>query len=191
VTVLWCSLQAGEVEALELAMYSTMMVASTNVQMVEYLMAGMWILLRQPSNRKVLGQALSGMGEGANANTGLLDTLDDAIVVHDVTQEVRAVQRLTGGGVQGGTQPLHNPCNLQGLCRSVTQRSCTDVALAFQSFTELSHWAHRCCKELQASVTHAVAFATDDHHACISSTYHTHIFEGYFGAAYPPLLLHM
>jgi hypothetical protein len=78
------------VEALELAMYSTMMVASTNVQMVEYLMAGMWILLRQPSNRKVLGQALSGMGEGAGANTGLLDTLDDAIVVHDVTQEVRA-----------------------------------------------------------------------------------------------------
>ena len=38
-------------------MYAALMTSNTNISMVEYLMAGMWILLKHPANRKVLGEA--------------------------------------------------------------------------------------------------------------------------------------
>ena len=45
--------QAGAVEPAELAMFAALLTSNSNVAMVEYLMAGMWILLKQPENRKV------------------------------------------------------------------------------------------------------------------------------------------
>jgi hypothetical protein len=40
-------------------MLATLMNSTENLEMVEYLMAGMWILLRTPENRRVLGTAFS------------------------------------------------------------------------------------------------------------------------------------
>jgi hypothetical protein len=37
---------AGPVEATELALYSALLMDSSNSEMIEFLMAGMWILLR-------------------------------------------------------------------------------------------------------------------------------------------------
>ena len=37
---------AGPIDAAELSMYSVLLMDSTNSEMIEFLMAGMWILLR-------------------------------------------------------------------------------------------------------------------------------------------------
>lgn len=80
-------LQAGNVEAASLAALASLLNHTENVEMVEYLMAAMWILLRNPHNRKLLGTAFN-----ANpANTIQRDInskIQDAIDVHDVSQKV-------------------------------------------------------------------------------------------------------
>ena len=50
---MYLSTMAGALEPSELAMYSALLVDSDNSEMIEFLMAGMWILLRSSENRKV------------------------------------------------------------------------------------------------------------------------------------------
>lgn len=49
----FCNGQAGAVDSAELAMYAALLMDSNNSEMIEFLMAGMWILLRNGDNRKV------------------------------------------------------------------------------------------------------------------------------------------
>lgn len=66
-------------------MYSQLLTSTVNIQMVEYLMAGMWILVKDPDNRKALmasAEAVPGMF-GSMAKQ-----LKDVADVADVHQEV-------------------------------------------------------------------------------------------------------
>jgi hypothetical protein len=49
---MYLSTMAGGVDAAELAMYAALLMDSNNSEMIEFLMAGMWILLRNPENRR-------------------------------------------------------------------------------------------------------------------------------------------
>jgi hypothetical protein len=51
--VMYLSTMAGALDPAELAMYAALLMDSDNSEMIEFLMAGMWILLRNPDNRKV------------------------------------------------------------------------------------------------------------------------------------------
>lgn len=51
--LMYLSTMAGAVDSGELAMYAALLTDSDNSEMIEFLMAGMWILLRNGSNRKV------------------------------------------------------------------------------------------------------------------------------------------
>jgi hypothetical protein len=53
--IMYLSTMAGAVPGEELSMYATLLMANGNSEMVEFLMAGMWILLRSPENRKARG----------------------------------------------------------------------------------------------------------------------------------------
>ena len=53
--LMYLSTMAGALPASELAMYSALLMDSDNSEMIEFLMAGMWILLRNPENRKACG----------------------------------------------------------------------------------------------------------------------------------------
>lgn len=50
---MYLSTMAGALKPTELAMYSAVLLDSDNSEMIEFLMAGMWILLRNPENRRV------------------------------------------------------------------------------------------------------------------------------------------
>ncbi len=52
---MYLSTMAGGVGGSELTMYATLLMESGNSEMIEFLMAGMWILLRNPDNRRVRG----------------------------------------------------------------------------------------------------------------------------------------
>ncbi|KAF8071180.1 hypothetical protein HT031_001262 [Scenedesmus sp. PABB004] len=80
---------AGAVGAPELAMYAALMTSNSNVQMVEYLMAGMWILLKHPSNREVLGRAFKVNPAASALTQGMVEKLQDTIDVADVNEAVR------------------------------------------------------------------------------------------------------
>eukprot|EP00983_Pelagomonas_calceolata_P113248 1159965-Pelagomonas_calceolata.AAC.5 len=54
--IMYLSTMAGALEPSELAMYSALLMDSDNSEMIEFLMAGMWILLRSPENRRVCVQ---------------------------------------------------------------------------------------------------------------------------------------
>ena len=56
--LMYLSTMAGAVDAAELAMYAALLTDSDNSEMIEFLMAGMWILLRDGNNRKVRGPFL-------------------------------------------------------------------------------------------------------------------------------------
>lgn len=58
--VMYLSTMAGALDPAELAMYAALLMDSDNSEMIEFLMAGMWILLRNPDNRKVRMHALMG-----------------------------------------------------------------------------------------------------------------------------------
>lgn len=64
--------------------------------MIEFLMAGMWILLRNPENRKVLGTSFSPAGGGATKN--MMSKMNDAITLHDINQDVE--QKVRDSGVR-------------------------------------------------------------------------------------------
>jgi hypothetical protein len=90
------TVQAGAVDAAELAMYAALMTNNTNMSMVEYLMAGMWILLKHPDNRKVLGEAFQvGTGRVARASVFAFP-----VVCMYPNQHVK------GRSVVGGSEPL-------------------------------------------------------------------------------------
>jgi hypothetical protein len=80
--------QAGAVDPAELAMYAALMTSNTNIQMVEYLMAGMWILLKNPSNRQVLGGAFKVNPAASKLTQGMMNKLQDTIEVADVNETV-------------------------------------------------------------------------------------------------------
>ncbi len=80
--------KAGAVGAAELAMYAALMTSNTNVAMVEYLMAGMWVLLKHPSNRAALGGAFSVNPAASALTRGMMDKLQDTIDVADVNDTV-------------------------------------------------------------------------------------------------------
>ncbi len=52
---MYLSTMAGAVDGAALAMYAALLTDSDNSEMIEFLMAGMWILLRNGDNRKVRG----------------------------------------------------------------------------------------------------------------------------------------
>ena len=76
---------AGAVEAADLSIFATILMNGTNSQMVEYLMAGFWILLRNPANRKVLGQAFTTDPAHAAAKS-IAAQLNDAILLEEVNE---------------------------------------------------------------------------------------------------------
>lgn len=57
VGVMYLSTMAGNLEAPPLIMLATLLNNNSNLVMVENLMAAVWILLRNPHNRKILGTA--------------------------------------------------------------------------------------------------------------------------------------
>lgn len=57
VGVMYLSTMAGNLEAPTLVMLATLLNNNSNLVMVENLMAAVWILLRNPHNRKILGTA--------------------------------------------------------------------------------------------------------------------------------------
>jgi hypothetical protein len=71
-------------------MYAALMTSNTNIQMVEYLMAGMWILLKNPSNRQVLGGAFKVNPAASKLTQGMMNKLQDTIEVADVNETVSA-----------------------------------------------------------------------------------------------------
>ena len=67
--VMYLSTMAGALEASELAMYSALLMDSDNSEMIEFLMAGMWILLRSAENRKV-GACRASQGTDGSRSAG-------------------------------------------------------------------------------------------------------------------------
>lgn len=57
VGVMYLSTMAGDLAPAPLVMLASLLNNSSNINMVENLMAAMWILLRNPANRAILGTA--------------------------------------------------------------------------------------------------------------------------------------
>ena len=77
---------AGPIDAAELSMYSALLMDSSNGEMVEFLMAGMWIMLRNPENRKALGTSFA-VNPASPAAAGMASKLNDAITLHDINEQ--------------------------------------------------------------------------------------------------------
>lgn len=85
---------AGTIAAAELSMYAALLMDSGNSEMIEFLMAGMWILLRNPDNRKVLGSAFStNPGASSSLGGGLVSKLNDAVVLHDINDQTQELAK--------------------------------------------------------------------------------------------------
>ena len=78
-------LQAGDVEPAALVMLSLLLNNNTNIFMVEYLMAAMWILLRNPRNRKLLATAFQ---DNPLGNCTFKQQMQDAIDVQEASEAV-------------------------------------------------------------------------------------------------------
>lgn len=78
-------------------MYSQLLTSTGNIQMVEFLMAGMWILMKDPSNRRALAVSAESSPTIYGAMAGQLKDVAD---VADVHEEVGTRER------QGGRGPL-------------------------------------------------------------------------------------
>lgn len=63
VGLMYLCTQAGELTAAELSMYCNLMLNKHNVEMIQFLTAGMWLLLKTPGNRLVnkIGSLLDGI----------------------------------------------------------------------------------------------------------------------------------
>lgn len=59
VGVMYLSTMAGDLDAAPLVMLATLLNNNGNLLMVENLMAAVWILLRSPHNRHILGTAFA------------------------------------------------------------------------------------------------------------------------------------
>eukprot|EP00198_Chlamydomonas_reinhardtii_P003541 XP_001692877.1 flagellar associated protein [Chlamydomonas reinhardtii] len=84
--LMYLSTMAGAVDAAELAMYAALLTDSDNSEMIEFLMAGMWILLRDGNNRKVLGTSFNPSPANALAKN-MINKLNDAITLHEINDE--------------------------------------------------------------------------------------------------------
>eukprot|EP00191_Tetraselmis_sp_GSL018_P024515 CAMPEP_0177627972 /NCGR_PEP_ID=MMETSP0419_2-20121207/31498_1 /TAXON_ID=582737 /ORGANISM="Tetraselmis sp., Strain GSL018" /LENGTH=1910 /DNA_ID=CAMNT_0019129181 /DNA_START=17 /DNA_END=5750 /DNA_ORIENTATION=+ len=96
VGVMYLSTMAGTVSPKALAMLAALMQNSSNVEMVEYLMAAFWILLRDSGNRRLLSEAFAGNPfEDPRRTTGakLKRQLQDVSNTNAVSDEVEAAQR--------------------------------------------------------------------------------------------------
>ena len=80
------SSQAEEVEESTLRLLSALLKRTKNLQMLEYLMAGMWILLRSRGNRRILAKAFD-RGDDPVAPTDTETRIAAAIEVHELTEE--------------------------------------------------------------------------------------------------------
>lgn len=92
---MYLSTMAGAVDPAELAMYAALLMDSDNSEMIEFLMAGMWILLRNPDNRRVLGSSFN-PNPASGVAKGMMHKLNDAITlheIHDQAQEKAAMVR--------------------------------------------------------------------------------------------------
>ncbi|GMH33927.1 hypothetical protein BSKO_01761 [Bryopsis sp. KO-2023] len=92
VGVMYLSTMAGDVDAGSLSALTSLLNNTQNVEMVEYLMAAMWILLRNPNNRRALSTAFS--ENPANTITrDIHSKIQDAIEVYGVQENMAAVRR--------------------------------------------------------------------------------------------------
>eukprot|EP00873_Tetraselmis_striata_P034657 jgi/Tetstr1/454921/TSEL_041784.t1 len=91
VGVMYLSTMAGTVSAKALAMLAALMQNSVNIEMVEYLMAAFWILLRNGGNRKLLSEAFATnpMEEGGWAACA---PSQDVSNTNEVSDSVQAAQ---------------------------------------------------------------------------------------------------
>ncbi len=111
---MYLSTMAGAVEPTELTMYAALLMDSSNSEMIEFLMAGMWILLRNGENRKVLGSSFNPQAGGGAMVKNIAHKLNDAITlheIHDQAQEKAAlikeqVRRHTGRTRNHAAAPL-------------------------------------------------------------------------------------
>ncbi|WIA12059.1 hypothetical protein OEZ85_012136 [Tetradesmus obliquus] len=94
VGIMYMSTMAGAVDPAELAMYAALMTSNTNITMVEYLMAGMWILLKNPSNRQVLGGAFKVNPAASKLTQGMMNKLQDTIEVADVNEAAEKLSKV-------------------------------------------------------------------------------------------------
>ncbi|KAG1678758.1 hypothetical protein FOA52_012798 [Chlamydomonas sp. UWO 241] len=92
--LMYMSTMADAVEAAELAMYAALLMDSSSSEMIEFLMAGMWILLRNPANRRCLGSSFSPTKGGGAGNSGMMSKLNDAITLHELNDQ--AAERAEG-----------------------------------------------------------------------------------------------
>ena len=80
------SSQAEEVEESTLRLLSTLLKRTKNLKMLEYLMAGMWILLRSHGNRNILAKAFD-RRDNSVTPTDTETRIAAAIEVHELTEE--------------------------------------------------------------------------------------------------------
>eukprot|EP00891_Asterochloris_glomerata_P005689 jgi/Astpho2/5689/fgenesh1_pg.00079_%23_100_t len=101
VGVMYLCTLAEAVNPQSLGMLAQLMHQTEQAETMEYLMAGMWILLRNPGNRTVLSTAFEkpsgGSAGGTKKRRALQGRINEAIEVHDVTnkEEAKAARRAT------------------------------------------------------------------------------------------------
>ncbi|GAX81636.1 hypothetical protein CEUSTIGMA_g9064.t1 [Chlamydomonas eustigma] len=84
VGLMYLCTMAGDVAAADLSMYSTILMGGNSSQIVEYLMAGFWILLRNPSNRALLGTSFS-PDPAQPFVRGITEKINDVIKMNEMT----------------------------------------------------------------------------------------------------------
>eukprot|EP00210_Caulerpa_lentillifera_P000601 g582.t1 len=85
IAVMYLSTMAGKLEESSLESLSILLKRSQNVEMLEYLMTGMWILLRNPENRCGLVHAFDNGDRFASSKAE--NKISDAIQMHEITEE--------------------------------------------------------------------------------------------------------
>ncbi|KAK9861581.1 hypothetical protein WJX84_001329 [Apatococcus fuscideae] len=99
VGVMYLCTVATDLDGITLSRLVRLMGKTIKAETMEFLMAGMWILLRHPNHRSLLAQAFA---EDSAAETGedkLQAQLQDAIEVHDVTDEINNINNMSGRSV--------------------------------------------------------------------------------------------
>ena len=96
---MYLATMAGDLEAPPLVMLATLLNNNGNLLMVENLMAAVWILLRSPHNRKILGTAFNDNPVLSSTLKGQMQVRHPVLLAHR-TSTCLAQQRL---------QPLQAP----------------------------------------------------------------------------------
>eukprot|EP00892_Ulva_mutabilis_P009697 jgi/Ulvmu1/709/UM010_0081.1 len=85
VGVMYLSTMAGDLEAPPLVMLATLLNNNGNLLMVENLMAAVWILLRSPHNRRILGTAFA---DNPVLSSTLKGQMQDVVDVHEIQEDL-------------------------------------------------------------------------------------------------------